>query len=336
MPVTGVKWMKAIVAVKPGDSFDHWHDVTCRQFSTTQCNKVAEEHFRAQVTIRQFGELVLSRIWSATYYDEAIRVTRRPVDIRNDHRDCFMLWLMLTGTAGLNQEGRYASLKSGDMVIQDQSIPFELEFGRHSHAAMVVIPRPMLASRLCSSAKIAARKIPGVSPIAPFVGAHIKQLFSLDETIGDPVDRQLGASTLDIVSTVLETEFGQLSPDYRLKDRLDKVKGYMLAHMYDCDLNVDAIAQITSTTRRTLYRLFAQESTTPVQWLWEQRLLESYRLLSEGQVERITEVAMACGFKDLSHFSRAFRAKFGRSPSSISHRYARRHDRPVVSGLCPA
>lgn len=312
--------MKAITAVKPGDSFDHWHHVTCRQFSLTECSKAADRHFRARVTIKQLGPLALSSIWSATRDNEVIRVIRRPIDIRKDQRDCFMLWLMLEGTAGLQQEGRYASVKSGDMVLQDQSRPFELELGAVSHAAMVMIPRPLLTCRLPAAQGMAAKRIAASSRMGPITGAFLQQLFAIDESIeattGDATDRRLSASALDIISTMLQAEAGQESVAL-LESRLNKVKEYMLARMHDCELDIDTIARGTSMAPRTLHRLFAREATTPIQWLWEQRLAASYRMLSEAKVARITEVAMNCGFKDVSHFSRAFRGRFGMAPSSI-------------------
>ncbi|QCM08681.1 helix-turn-helix transcriptional regulator (plasmid) [Agrobacterium tumefaciens] len=90
--------------------------------------------------------------------------------------------------------------------------------------------------------------------------------------------------------------------------------------MHDCHLDVETIARDTSIAPRTLYRRFARDATTPMQWLWEQRLATSYRLLSEARVGRMTEVAMICGFKDVSHFSKAFRSRYRQSPSSIGRK----------------
>jgi AraC-like DNA-binding protein len=237
-----------------------------------------------------------------------------------------MLWLMLAGTAGLHQDGRYAYLRGGDLVLQDQSRPFDLELGQLSHAAMVMIPRPLLASRLPFAESMAARRIPAVARTGPIAGSLVQHLFQMEEATEEAIDRRLGASALDVISTMLEAEVGQQSSDARQRRRLDEVKGYMLAHMHDCDLDVQNIAQGTSTAPRTLYRLFAREATTPIQWLWEQRLTASYRLLSEAKVARVTEVAMICGFKDVSHFSKVFRAMFGQSPSSLGRGPATRSE----------
>ena len=38
----------------------------------------------------------------------------------------------------------------------------------------------------------------------------------------------------------------------------------------------------------------------------------------------ITEIALECGFEEPSHFSRTFKAKFGRSPTDYREQNARR------------
>ena len=68
---------------------------------------------------------------------------------------------------------------------------------------------------------------------------------------------------------------------------------------------------------RTLCRLFAREATTPIRWLWQQRLTAAYKALAEGRTNRVTDAAFSFGFRDVAHFSRAFKATFGQSPETV-------------------
>ncbi len=312
--------MTAIIAVKPGDSFEHWHDVTCRQFSHTECSPIAQRNFQARVTIKSLGGLALSRIWSSTQQGEAIRVSRRSADIRKDQRDCFMLWLMLDGSTQLYQDGRHVRLARGDLVLQDQSRPFDLEFGPLSHALMLAIPRPLLLTRLTAVDRMAARRIDAQSSMGPLAGALIQEVFSMEQSRDDRLEKRLSTSVLDLLSTVFDSELALPSLAMRREQRLEEIKAYMLAHLQNCELDVETLAQAASMSLRSLYRLFAREAITPMQWLWEQRLIASYRLLDEGSGGRVTDVALACGFKDVSHFSRVFRSRFGVSASSLGKR----------------
>lgn len=305
------------IAVRPEDSFEHWHQVTCRQFSRTECRAPTEGHFSAQVSIRDFGDLVLDDIWSVAPGADSVQVERRSSDIRADQRDCFMYWLMLDGFAGLEQNGRCLTLRSGDMVLQDQARPFTLDIGPTCHAVMVTIPRPLLEARSYGVGRLAAQKISRDARMAPMASAIVRQAFGLAAASMGAQDRQIGASVLDLLAATLDCEIGRTTASSRSEKRLEEVKDYMRSRLGDSSLDVEQIARDRSMSERTLYRLFALEATTPIQWLWEQRLGTAYRLLSERTALRVTDVALQSGFSDLSHFSKAFRARFGRAPMSM-------------------
>lgn len=305
-----------VTAVKPSDGFDHWHQVTCRDFSRTECRR-APQAFRARVAIRRFGALHINDIWSATPDSERIHVTRSPQDIRKDPRDYFMLWLSLGGETILSQCGREAPLHPGDMVLHDQSQPFALEFGPRARAMMVSIPRPLLTARLSNAETLAARAIPRSSKLGALCGSFIRQMTDIDDVADTVVDR-LSQSALDMFATTLESELVTEAP--RGDPRLERVKAFIRAHLHDPDLDLETIAQAQNMAPRTLNRLFAAEATTPIRWLWQQRLTLSYRALSEGKVQQVTDAALNFGFSDLSHFSRAFKAAFGKTPHEVKRR----------------
>ncbi len=310
--------MTGPAAVKPGDCFEHWHQVTCRNYSLTECRRVPDRNFRAGVSLRSFGALTLSEIWSSTPAETPIRVTRTPQEIRKDGRDEFLLWLALDGETKLAQAGRQASMRAGDIALQDQSQPLSLEFGEHSHAILITIPRALMVSRLASASRLVANCVSGRSNLGQLAGAVVHQVALLEGTTDAATARRIAASALDMLATTLEAELTDSSADSsNARRRLEQVKQYILANLHDPDLDLETIARSQGTTPRTLNRLFAIEGITPVRWLWQQRLAASFRALAEGHVSQVTDAALTFGFSDLSHFSRAFKATYGRSPHAI-------------------
>lgn len=67
-----------------------------------------------------------------------------------------------------------------------------------------------------------------------------------------------------------------------------------------------------SSFKRDFRKLYG---TSPGRWLVGRRLSHAMSLLQHTQMS-ITQISFECGFEDLSHFSRAFKDKFGRNPSA--------------------
>ncbi len=79
-------------------------------------------------------------------------------------------------------------------------------------------------------------------------------------------------------------------------------------------LVVDALAQKVAVTRRQLERLFAAHlQATPSLFYLGVRLDRARELLRQSDMA-IMDIGVACGFRASSHFSRSYRARFGRSP----------------------
>lgn len=85
----------------------------------------------------------------------------------------------------------------------------------------------------------------------------------------------------------------------------------------DAPLDLATMAGWLNLSPYHFARLFrASFGLAPYQYVQEQRLLRARRMLQQPAA-KITAVALACGFGDHSQFSRAFRRRFGQSPSAF-------------------
>ena len=76
------------------------------------------------------------------------------------------------------------------------------------------------------------------------------------------------------------------------------------------------IAESLRISTRQLERLFGRYlNSTPKHYFMELRLHRARNLLVQTD-QSITEIAMACGFRSTSHFTKTFRAFYGRTPLS--------------------
>jgi AraC-like DNA-binding protein len=82
------------------------------------------------------------------------------------------------------------------------------------------------------------------------------------------------------------------------------------------NLSIHEFARMCNRSVSSFKREFQKHyGTSPGKWLLERRLQHSASLLHSTAMN-ITEIAFECGFEDLSHFSKAFKEKFGLNPSA--------------------
>lgn len=82
-----------------------------------------------------------------------------------------------------------------------------------------------------------------------------------------------------------------------------------------CDLTMEEIANFTGRSLATFKRDFKKVSSlSPQKWLIEKRLKVAYdRIRNENR--KVSDVYLEVGFKNLSHFSSAFKKQFGSAPT---------------------
>ena len=90
----------------------------------------------------------------------------------------------------------------------------------------------------------------------------------------------------------------------------------MLDHLDDPSLTVASTATALGLSRRSLDRAFAEAGQSASRTLWALRLERCRRDLVVDPRAGISQIAFRWGFSDAAHFSRAFRAAFGESPSA--------------------
>jgi len=87
---------------------------------------------------------------------------------------------------------------------------------------------------------------------------------------------------------------------------------------YMYELSMEEIANYTGRSLATFKRDFRKVSDlTPQKWIIRKRLEVAYEKMKQ-QGQRVTEVYSEVGFKNLSHFSTAFKKHFGVPPTSLS------------------
>jgi AraC-like DNA-binding protein len=189
------------------------------------------------------------------------------------------------------------AMRGGDAVPARNAIDFRGRTAFESPAvwAAATLEAPGLLTRLARNARPWAAVALGVLAVFVAVGWRVRKAAVLRAAAPAPV---------------LAAGEAPVSGD----DPIERLKLDLPSRLRE-DLTAESLAEIAGVSLRTLQRIFRERfDTTPMSWLMEARLLEAARVIRAGD-DPVTKIAYRVGFKDPSHFTRRFKARFGVSPN---------------------
>lgn len=302
--------------VPAGERASYWRDTIGRLFCPAEfsISQESEDRFNARVTQKPIAFLGIADLEAP-----ALSYTHRSEHVRNVSGDDFLASLLVRGEGCLEQSGRQTRQRPGDIVLYDTVRPFDYDLQSDYHMILLKIPRRQLLCRLPEAERLTAIALEGQSAMGSLAANIIRGVAFLNDAQLEPAAAaKVGASVVDIFAAALETELrSQTGMCDRHGQILKKIKSYIQANLDDCELDLEKVSQALGVSPRTLNRIFASDNTTAARWLWQKRLEASHALLSEGRVQHVADAAIACGFSDFSHFSRAFKRAFGVAPNKL-------------------
>ncbi|MGH7005023.1 MAG: helix-turn-helix domain-containing protein, partial [Alphaproteobacteria bacterium] len=105
--------------------------------------------------------------------------------------------------------------------------------------------------------------------------------------------------------------------------RRDALRAHLARNLADPTLSPRGAADALGISVRLVHRLFEEMGTSFGRWVLERRLDACRRALDGPAPRAISDIAFAWGFNELSHFSRAFKARFGVAPRDFRARARR-------------
>jgi len=295
---------------RPSERLDYWQEVVCKKYvSASAATDLDNEAFSGSLISREVGPLVVAELSAPLHF-----WSRKPWHVRNDGQEVFIVSLIRRGGGELSQLGRTVRLGEGDLAIYDSSAPFD--YALHASTQLIKVPKRLLESKLANTRDLVAKKIERGDPLTAILGDLISTTLTLElsDDVGAVAAKRLSNAIVDLLVSVYDLRRETVSEPSR---PLEKVMRFARAHLDSGDLTPDRLAAAGAISVRTLNRLFGGLGTTPMRWVWSQRLEASRTSLSQGQVTSVTEAAFAHGFSELAHFSRSFKKAFGVTPHEI-------------------
>ena len=296
-------------AVRPSERIAYWNDAICSAFVRLDLECDPRLPFHSELGIRETAQFDLISVAGS-----AQRVSRSPRHVSDDPAESLIVMLQLQGDCIATQDGREIHLPARSLAFLDSRRPYALRFPAAFRQTVVKVPARMLEHRLGALSAYTSRSVEGRSRPGRLARMAIAEL---GREKRDNVALPLANIAFDLLGLAL-AEVGQRAPGTprMAAMRVQWARAQILASLRDPELSPAFVAARQGVSLRLLQRLFAAEGSSLAGHIVEQRLLRCRDALRDpGQSARsITDIALSWGFSDASHFSTAFRRRFGHAP----------------------
>jgi AraC-like DNA-binding protein len=305
----------------PSQRFEFWYALVAQETAPAPITSARLDDFVAYAQAIDLGRI---RLASLRY--PSLHATRPAGLVRRARADIYQLTLPLTGRSTLIQDRTETALVAAShFTLLDTARPY---IARHRADG------PVLASTITVQIPYAALPLPPdrlrrllATPMSAQLGLggllahHLRSIAAHPEQYEPDQAEVLGGVALDLLTATLAQHLdieGVLSPEARHTALRARVVDFVDRHLDDAELSPRTVAAAHHISLRSLHRLFEGETTTPAELIRTKRLERCRRDLSNPRYARqpVHLIAARWGFADKAHFSRLFRARYGRSPQA--------------------
>jgi AraC-like DNA-binding protein len=305
-------------AVPEADRLDFWRSTVCDQFVALDVRPSAGPTVDGHVSANSVGETHLRRIASGPH-----EFVRTPAQVRAADEDYLQIALARRGRTIVVQDGREAVIGPGDFVLYDSARPFSFVTSDDFEYTVCLHPKGQLPLSRAEMAAATAIRFDGRRGLGAMVPPLLDSAYGLvDDDLPPGVSDAVAQTIGDLFVALVRSRVAPAAPDNL---HLARARAHVREHIADRDLDPASVAAACAISVSYLHKLFAESGTSVAATIREERLQGVWRDLRRPDLATLTVAAVGhrWGIPDAAQLSRAFRARFGRSPSA--HRAAALH-----------
>ncbi len=307
-------------AVKPGPEGAPVTNTFARAFAERMM-PARFESLNDQMIVSRFELAVIGPLALAETSSGYFRATTTEEQVRNAPPG-LMLHVMLRGGVTSDQDGRSLHAEQSHIGMIHTQMPAVVTSNVMQRSRLVVLPEPVLGPAVGDIARLAGGKLDRRVPEAGMLASYLSNLdiagLSAAPALGEMVARQLA----ELLAAALAREAGREDPTEGRglrAARLAEVKRIISSNIENPMLNADRVGRMLGVSGRYVQKLMDEDGATFSGYVMESRLSRAFAELSAAEPggPSVAAIAAGIGFSDPSHFSRAFRRRFGTTPNSV-------------------
>lgn len=292
------------------DRLDFWRSTVCDQFVQLDVEPAAGPNMHGRLTAVSVGETKVRQIAAGAH-----TFVRTPKQVRSADEDYFHIALCHQGTTLVTQHGRETTLRPGEFVLYDSAAPFTFAIDADFAYSVCLFPKrllPLSASELAAATAIRFDGTRGLGAMIPplFTALHSQDFDELPTASQDAMMQAIADLYVAVVRSKVDSA---ASPSLHLT----RARAHIEEHLADLTLDPAGVAAACAISVSYLHKLFSSSGESVTDYIRERRLQGVWSDLRRPEFAALTVAAVGrrWGLTDPAHLSRAFKVRFGISPT---------------------
>jgi AraC-like DNA-binding protein len=234
------------------------------------------------------------------------------------HSDFFRLQIQEDGDTIYHSDGGDVHCRPHSVVLIRSGSERAVEQPTPARGTHVLIPEKLLSAHMRNADNSCFVVADGKQGPGRVLTDLIRSIWNQRTELRFRHELSVASSMIHLLRTVFDdrNESTEASISAIYHQRIERI---IARHFADGDFSVGDAAHFLGKSTRYVQAILREHGTTFGALLLQQRLTATRDHLADPTMEQrsITEIAYACGFNDLSHFSRNFSRTFKMSPRSF-------------------
>jgi len=314
-------YQKSAEESQRSSNFDYWREVVSDEYVQLECHPQPGQNV-ADFNAKLRGGIGFSDVSFSEVVSKPQIAQRTQRQVSKASEDDFLISFQVENQCRVRQYGREALLVPGSFALYSSTTPYTLSFKEDFHQFVIQMPRDVLARHLIEPEKYAAITMNANTGLGlvlkDFIFSLAGELSTEEVNPSDVLSENLvSLIALSFSSTVVQS--GLIDTGCAKEILVRRIKNFVESNIFSPGLNNKRIAESQGISVRYLNKLFQDQNESIHEMIVNKRLSTARELLSSENSARptIESVAYRVGFSDASHFSRAFKMRYGICPSSV-------------------
>ena len=295
-----------------------WREQSEDAFGAFDVTCSPDHPFEVHITLTGFGAVQLME-----GRDTFTRAARTAQNIAHDGSHDFFLNVNFGdgATTLIKQRGREMEITPGTMGLTTRGDPGVVEWEPLGTTWAACVPRAMLDELLKTPDDVVMRAMDPQAPATRFLQDYLAFLFRRDDLDDDPaVTDHVGRALADLIALALgaTSDAAEIATMRGVRAaRLQMILAGIQDGFDDPQFSAQVLGTQLGLSPRYVQNLLGETGRPFSDRVLELRLQKARKMLSEPACAgmKISEIAYASGFNEVSHFNRRFRSRFGASPT---------------------